>query len=156
MKVFDRPFFKKVVGDLGQHPQAAPADAKFLIRRFCFFLRLLAQKEWKRSTQCNPETIHSKALGSAEGSLFTNDCTTCTKQTYKTYILCRNPHLTKRNESGRIFKVARATETWRKQFEKIEKSQKFSKKLLKNLLTNRKRCDIIIRLSRRTAADIGL
>ena len=35
-------------------------------------------------------------------------CAWCTKSNSKPYILCRNPHLTKRRESGRIFKVARA------------------------------------------------
>ena len=79
----------------------------------------------------------------------TSGCATYTKRSDKHYIVCRNPHLTKQGESGRIFKVARAagsTETWA---EANRKKSKFCEKILKNLLTKQRCCDIIIRLSRK-------
>ena len=51
MKVFDRPFFKKVAGQ-GQSPCRARGREN-LIRRFWFFLRLLRQKERRGLSQCS-------------------------------------------------------------------------------------------------------
>ena len=144
-------FSKKVVGTWGNAPSRARRreilDSAFL---WFFLWPTFPKKERKRFAQCNPATTHSKALGIAEGSFISTRCASCTKQEYKTYILCQNPHLTKWDESGRIFKVARAAVSQRKARKPIEKSQKFSKKVLKNLLTKRKCCDIIIRLPQKS------
>ena len=43
-----------------------------------------------------------------KGTCRASCCATCTKTSQKDYIHCQNPHLTKGDESGRIFKVARA------------------------------------------------
>ena len=145
-------FSKKVVGTWGNAPSRARRreilDPAFL---WFFLWPTFPKKERKRFAQCNPATTHSKALGTAEGSFIFMRCASCTNQECKSYILCQNPHLTKRRESGRIFKVARAAGSRSEALRSNRKKSKIFEKVLKNLLTKRNRCDIIIELPQKKA-----
>ena len=172
MESFDRTF-SKVRAGRGREALVAPAGAKLSWRPFfgSFFGLLLQRKtgDGLLNVSHNPlpkGNYPDPALAPTPRFLHlslchTSRCAPCTKTPVKTYTLWRDSHLTNGHNSGRIFKVARATVLRRKLRKSIGKSQKFSKKLLKNLLTNGKRCDIIIKLSRKTAvscqkaADIG-
>ena len=60
--------------------------------------------------------------------------------------------MTKRRESGRIFKVARAAADIADKLVVDRKKSKIFEKVLKNLLTKRKCCDIIIRLPQKSGS----